>query len=133
MTLVIDASVALEACGAADGFTTLADDLAAPPLMWSEARSMLHLESWTRRIGAEDAAAMHDRLENSPVRREDPPALGREAWQLADEFGWARTYDAEYVALAKILKCRLLTIDMRLRRGAERLGFVITPTELRAA
>jgi predicted nucleic acid-binding protein len=49
---------------------------------------------------------------------------------IAVELGWGRTYDAEYVALAKILRCRLVTLDMRLRRGADRLGFVITPDEL---
>jgi hypothetical protein len=32
--------------------------------------------------------------------------------------------DAQYVALASILGCRLVTLDGRLRRGAARLGFV---------
>jgi predicted nucleic acid-binding protein len=49
---------------------------------------------------------------------------------VAEEFGWAKTYDAEYVALAKIEGCRLVTLDGRLRRGADRLGFVVTPAEL---
>jgi predicted nucleic acid-binding protein len=44
--------------------------------------------------------------------------------------GWAKTYDAEYVALARLLGCRLVTLDARLRRGADRLGFVISPDEL---
>jgi predicted nucleic acid-binding protein len=35
-----------------------------------------------------------------------------------------------YVALARILGCRLVTLDARLRRGTTRLGFVIGPTEL---
>lgn len=52
------------------------------------------------------------------------------AWQIAEDFGWAKTYDAEYVALAKELDCRLVTFDGRLRRGANRLGFVVTPAEL---
>jgi hypothetical protein len=43
-------------------------------------------------------------------------------WKLAEEFGWAKTYDAEYVALAKLNNCRLVTVDGRLRRGANRLG-----------
>jgi predicted nucleic acid-binding protein len=34
------------------------------------------------------------------------------------------------VALARILRCQLVTIDARLRRGAARLGFVIGPTEV---
>jgi len=44
--------------------------------------------------------------------------------------GWAKTYDAEYVALARLLSCRLVTLDARLRRGADRLGFVVAPQEL---
>jgi predicted nucleic acid-binding protein len=56
--------------------------------------------------------------------------LAEEAWRIADELGWAKTYDAEYVALASLLDCRLVTVDGRLRRGADRLGFVVGPTEL---
>lgn len=52
------------------------------------------------------------------------------AWRIADDFGWAKTYDAEYVALAKLSECLLVTLDARLRRGADRLGFVKTPEEL---
>jgi len=53
-----------------------------------------------------------------------------EAWRIADELGWAKTYDAEFVALAALLDCQLVTLDLRLRRGAAGLGFVVTPTEL---
>jgi predicted nucleic acid-binding protein len=49
---------------------------------------------------------------------------------LAEEFGWAKTYDAEFVALAGLLRCRLITLDLRLRRASARLGYVIGPTEL---
>jgi predicted nucleic acid-binding protein len=51
-----------------------------------------------------------------------------EVWRAADELGWART--AEYVALARLLGCPLVTLDARLRRGADRLGFVVAPHEL---
>jgi len=64
------------------------------------------------------------------IRTRSHPRLGDEAWRMADELGWAKTYDAEYVALARLLGCRLVTSDGRLRRGADRLGFVITPAEL---
>ena len=50
--------------------------------------------------------------------------------ELAERFGWGRTYDAEYVALAQILSCRLVTLDARLRRGAAQLGIVIGVHEL---
>ncbi|MHB8691313.1 MAG: hypothetical protein ACYDHH_08705 [Solirubrobacteraceae bacterium] len=39
-------------------------------------------------------------------------------------------HDAEYLAIADLLGCRLVTLDIRLRRGADRLGFVITPAKL---
>lgn len=81
-------------------------------------------------VGVERAARLHDRLNAAPVERMDPPNLGSEAWRIAEEMGWGRTYDAEYVALATLLDCRLVTLDTRLRRGADRLGMVITPNEL---
>jgi predicted nucleic acid-binding protein len=56
--------------------------------------------------------------------------LGEETWRIADVLGWAKTYDAEYVALASLLKCRLVTLDARLRRGANWLGLVVGPAEL---
>jgi predicted nucleic acid-binding protein len=129
--LVIDANVARAACGGeGDGFAILGDNLVSVPLMWSEARASLHLALVKGEIERSDGQIIHDRLENCPVDRVDPPELGREAWRLADEFGWGRTYDAEYVALAKLLDCRLVTLDLRLRRGIDRLGFVVTPAEL---
>lgn len=128
--LVIDANVAVAACAQESGFADLGDELSAPPLMWSEARANLHLELFKGEIEREDAEIMHTRLERCPVRREDPPDLGRHAWELAERFGWGRTYDAEYVALAQLLDCRLVTLDARLRRGTARLGIVIGVHEL---
>ena len=129
--LVIDASVAVRACAAADGFSELGTEtLAAPALMWSEARSALHETAWRGEIDADDAEAARLRLEDCPVERVDRSALGDQAWRIANELGFAKTYDAEYLALAHLLQCRLVTLDRRLRRGAERLGFVVGPSEL---
>ncbi len=52
------------------------------------------------------------------------------AWQLAAELGKAKTYDAGYLAAARLLGTRVVTLDMRLRRNATHLGLVVTPTEL---
>jgi predicted nucleic acid-binding protein len=129
--LVIDANVATAACGGeGDGFEAFEDELVSIPLMWSEARAGLHLKLHKRELSREDAEIIHARLESCPVKRIDPPELGAEAWRVAEEFGWGRTYDAEYVALARLLDCRLVTLDTRLRRGADRLGLVVTPSEL---
>jgi predicted nucleic acid-binding protein len=132
LTLVVDASVGVPACLAAVGFDILPDsDLVAPALLWSEARSALHELAWRGEINAADGDAALDALERCPVRRVEHERLGAEAWRVADELGWAKTYDAEYVALARLLACRVVTLDARLRRGADRLGLVVSVSELR--
>jgi predicted nucleic acid-binding protein len=129
--LVLDASVAVRAAGVEEGFARLHDDdLRAPALMWSEARAVLHLRMWNGVVRRDDAERAHARLERAPIGRHGHEALGPEAWRVADELGWARTYDAEYVALARLLGCPLVTLDLRLRRGAGRLVPVVLPGEL---
>lgn len=98
--------------------------------MWIEAVSTLHAMIWRGELKREQAESVLDRVLSAPVQREEPNRLGREAWRIADELGWAKTYDANYVALARLLGCKLVTLDARMRRGAARLGFVIGPTEL---
>lgn len=128
--LVVDASVAFVASAAPEGFALLPGDLVAPPLMWSETRAALRMRSWEGVIDVEEAGRALERLEACPVSRRSPRGLGREAWGVAVELGWKRTYDAEYVGLARLLRCRLVTLDARLRRGTDRLGFVVSPGEL---
>ena len=128
--LVIDASVAL-AASAADRFDRFsAERLVAPSLMWSEARSGLHELLWRREIEADDANGARGRLERCPVEMRDPLELGPEAWRVAEELGWAKTYDAEYVALACHLDAPLLTLDARLRSSAGGLVRIVGPTEI---
>lgn len=49
---------------------------------------------------------------------------------MADELGWAKVYDAHYVALARLLDCKLVTIDERLLRGVARLGIAVRPSDV---
>jgi predicted nucleic acid-binding protein len=129
--LVVDASTALAACGGPGGFELFgAEELVAPHLLWSESRSALHEARWRHEISREQALATLEALGQAPIGARNHPELGTAAWSVADEMGWAKTHDAEYVALARLLGCRLVTLDRRLRIASARLGFVISPSEL---
>ena len=129
--LVLDASIAVPACGSPGGFSLFEEEeLVAPPLLWPESRSALHEALWRREISRTQAERSLEALETAPIRPRTHRALGRTAWGLATDLGWAKTYDAEYLALAQLIGCRLVTLDRRLRRGADRLGFVVLLDEL---
>lgn len=128
--LVIDASVALPASASPGGFEVFREDLVAPPLLWSEVRSVLHEAVWRRDISEEQAMRSMEAFVRSGVRERRHRRLGRASWRIASDLGFAKTYDAEYLALAELLGCRFVTLDRRLRRGADRLGFVVSPDEL---
>ena len=129
--MVIDAGVAVRASLSEQGFDILAGrDLLGPPLLWTEATSALHELRWRNEVSAELAELGRSRLLSAPVAERRPRRLLEHAWELADELGWAKLYDAQYVALANLTKVPLLTLDARLRRGAARVVEVIGPAEL---
>jgi predicted nucleic acid-binding protein len=135
--LVIDASLAVELSldRAGEQASKALDndgELIAPPLLWSEAPSVLHEMAFRGDISNALAELGLQRFMGGKlgITERRPENLASAAWQIAEDFGWAKTYDAEYVALAKGLDCRLVTLDGRLRRGTDRLGFVVTPAEL---
>jgi predicted nucleic acid-binding protein len=105
-------------------------ELVAPPLLWIEVVSALHAAMWRGELRRDQAEPMLKRALDAPVKRVESESLATDSWGVADEFGWAKTCDANYVALARSLGARLVTLDARLRHGADRLGFVIGPTGL---
>jgi predicted nucleic acid-binding protein len=129
--LVVDPSAAHNAVLATDGFAFYArEDLVAPSLLWSEVRSSLHERAWRGDLPTDIAFRALERLERAPIALRTHPRLGAETWRVADELGWSRTYDAEYVALARLLDCRLVTLDAALRRAVSRMVRAIGPAEL---
>lgn len=135
--LVVDASLAVElsldrAGEQASAGLDNGGQLIAPPLLWSEVASVLHEMAFRGDISdaLAELALRRFLAGKLSVGEQRPDGLAMRAWEVAEEFGWAKTYDAEYVALAKLNDCRLVTVDGRLRRGADRLGFVVTPAEL---
>lgn len=129
--LVVDANVAVYAANAEAGLEWMGEpELVAPGLLWSEFRSAVRGAAWRREISVDRSHQLLDELGRLPLKARSPRELGDESLRIAEQLGWARTYDAEYVALASILGCRLVTLDGRLRRGADRTGIVVTPAEL---
>jgi predicted nucleic acid-binding protein len=129
--LVVDASTVVTASLSEVGFAPLSrETLVAPYLMWSEASSVLHELKWRKEISAELAATALERLATSEINPRRPKGLTAEAWSVADRLGWAKTYDAEYVALARLLRCRLLTTDAKVMASARGLANIIGPGDL---
>jgi predicted nucleic acid-binding protein len=129
--IVLDASAAVQACLAADGFDLFGHErLIAPALLWSEVSSALHEMRWRKEISTGLADIAFTRLLAAPVSPRSSKRLRREAWGVAEALGWMKTYDAEYVALARTTRCRLFTVDARLRRGAGHVVSIIGPGEL---
>ncbi len=129
--MVIDASVAVQASLSESGFGELGErELLAPALLWTEAASALHELRWRREISDELAALAFEALKVAPVSERRPRGLLEQAWEVAGELGWAKLYDAHYVALARLAGVPLLTLDGRLRRGAQRAVEVLGPSEL---
>ena len=107
-------------------------ELVGPELLWSETVSALHALAWRGELELEAAKDAVELVETAPISVRHPRDLRRRAWSVADRMGWTRTYDAEYCALAEILRCELVTTDGRLRAAGQRLGYVFTLTEMAA-
>ena len=121
--LVLDANVALASGLRSNGLRAFGRErLIAPPLLWPEARAALHQAVWRGLLSRLDAVRCRDELDSGRLQATEHATLGPEAWRIADELGWSKTYDAEYLALASIFKATLMTFDSRMSGAARRLG-----------
>ena len=132
MTFVVDASVVVHAALTRTWTPPLAASrLIAPTLLWSEVAAAIRQLEFRSEITAEDGAAALDWLAGRSLESHPSSDLIGEARLLARSLGWAKTYDAEYIALARRRGCAFVTADARLRASAATLIPVLGPTEVR--
>jgi predicted nucleic acid-binding protein len=58
--------------------------------------------------------------------------LRRRAWEIADQLGWASTYDAEYIALTLLQADAFVTLDAKLGRKVKEIVVTASVDDLRA-
>jgi predicted nucleic acid-binding protein len=101
-------------------------ELLAPTLLRSQTLSALHQAEHAGEIPRDVALDRLARIRALPIRLLGDAVLRRRAWEVADQLGFAETYDAEYVALTQLQADALVTLDAELARRVE--GIVPTAT-----
>jgi predicted nucleic acid-binding protein len=129
--VVVDASSAV-AAGLSAEFHVLErfGRLVGPPLLWSESTSILRELSFRGEVTDAQARSAVHRIGLAPLEPMVPSGHYAASLVAASRLGWAKTYDAEYLALAQALDAPLLTLDERLIRGAGHLVRILRPTEI---
>jgi predicted nucleic acid-binding protein len=122
---VVDCGVVLQL--ASEGFEVPAEqELLAPTLLRSQTLSAMHEAVHAGDIPPDVALDRLTRIQAMPIRLLGDAVLRRRAWELAEQLGWASTYDAEYVALTQLQGDAFVTLDAELARRVE--GIVSTAT-----
>ena len=101
-------------------------ELLAPTLLRSQTLSALHEAVHRGELASDVALDRLARIWAMPIRLLGDAVLRRRAWQVAEQLGWAETYDAEYVALTQLQADAFVTLDAELARRVE--GLVQTAT-----
>jgi predicted nucleic acid-binding protein len=120
---VVDASAVLYLAGEGVEIAA-AHKLLAPTLLRSQTLSALHEAVVRGELPADVARQRLARIGKMPIRLLGDAVLRRRAWELADQFGWTSTYDAEYIALTQLQADAFVTLDAELARKVE--GVVTT-------
>jgi predicted nucleic acid-binding protein len=120
---VVDSSAVLHLASA--GFEVPSEhELLAPTLLRSQTLSDLHEAVQRGEISADVARDRLARIGRMQIRLLGDAVLRRRAWDVADQLGWAQTYNAEYVALTQLQADAFITLDAELARSVE--GIVAT-------
>jgi len=123
---VVDSGVVLKLAAEKHFELPATHELLAPTLLRSQALSAMH-EAVQRGDLADDAALERlARVNKLPIRLLGDAVLRRLAWKLADQLGWAGTYEAEYLALTQLQADAFVTLDKELARRAKEVVPVAT-------
>jgi predicted nucleic acid-binding protein len=120
---VVDASAVLYLVSAGIDVPD-AHRLLAPTLLRSQTLSALHEAVHRGEIPADIARDRLVRIGRMPIRLLGDAVLRQRAWDLADQLGWASTYNAEYVALTQLQADAFVTLDLELARSVQ--GIIAT-------
>jgi predicted nucleic acid-binding protein len=128
---VVDCSVVLRL---AEGEIEVAPEheLLAPTLLRSQTLSRLHESVHRGELPAEVAREHLQRVNGMRIRLLGDAVLRRRAWEIAEQLGWAETYDAEFVALTQLQADAFVTLDPELARRVEGVVPVTTFEALRS-
>jgi predicted nucleic acid-binding protein len=101
-------------------------ELLAPTFLRSHTLSVLHEAVHAGDLPADVARKRLERVWKLKIRLLGDAVLRRRAWEIADQLGWASTYDAEYLALTQLQADAFVTMDKKLARAVK--GIVETAT-----
>jgi predicted nucleic acid-binding protein len=107
--------------------------LVAPTLIRSQALAALYEAAHRGEISAAEGIERVSRINSMKVRFLGDRVLQRQAWKVADQLGWATTYDAEFVALTRLQGDVFVTSDDDLARAVSGLVETATIDALRTA
>jgi len=125
MKFVVDCGVVLQL--ASEEIEVSAEhELLAPTLLRSQTLSALHEAVHRGELEPDVALDRLNRIWAMKIRLLGDAVLRRVAWRIAEQLGWAETYDAEYVALTQLQADAFVTLDADLARRVD--GIVPTAT-----
>jgi len=102
--------------------------LLAPTLIRSQVLSLLYQSVRSGEMTKTDTDHQLTYIRGLRIRLLGDRVLQNLAWKIADQLGWGDTFDAEYVALAKLQADAFITLDDELSRAASPL-VAIAPFE----
>ncbi|WP_327146139.1 type II toxin-antitoxin system VapC family toxin [Nocardia sp. NBC_01327] len=108
-----------------------AHQLLAPTLLRSQTLSALHEAVGRDEIAHDAAQECLAHIGRMPIRLLGDAKLRQRAWNLADQLGWASTYNAEYLALTQLQADKLITLDPEFAHSADGIVTLGSIDELR--